>query len=166
MKIVTATAEMAQDIIDYVKVTSAETDNLVTTPEEFNITLEQEIDYLNKQKDIRLGNILVALDGNEIVGLSGLHGREGRVRIGHVVSLGITIKKSHWGQGIGYLMMMKHIEYAQNNEIYKINLEVRTDNQPAIHLYEKCGFEMEGTNRRSMFIDGEYVDTYYMGLVL
>jgi len=166
MNITKATPEMAQDIIDYVKLTSAETANLVTTPSEFNIPLDKEKEYIQSQIDSRLGNLLVALDEGEIVGLSGIHGRLGRVRISHIVSLGITVKKSHWGKGIGYDLMNHHIEYAKENEIKKINLEVRVDNKAAIKLYEKCGFLEEGINRRSMLIDGEFVDTVYMGLVL
>lgn len=166
MKIVNTTIEMAQDIIDYVKVASGETANLITTPEEFNITLEQEINHIQSMLDSRLNNQLVALDGDKIVGLCGLHGRQGRKRIAHVSSLGITILKSHWGQGIGYALMKEQERYAKENGITKINLEVRTDNQAAINLYKKCGYEIEGTNKRNMFIDGEYVDTFYMGLCI
>ena len=35
-------------------------------------------------------------------------------------------------------------------------------NAIAIALYEKFGFEVEGTHRRLAFRDGEYVDAYSM----
>jgi RimJ/RimL family protein N-acetyltransferase len=35
-------------------------------------------------------------------------------------------------------------------------------NERAIALYKKMGFEIEGTKKRSMRIDGQYVDEYYM----
>ena len=37
-----------------------------------------------------------------------------------------------------------------------------TDNEPAIKLYQKFGFKIEGTAVRYAFRDGEYVDTYFM----
>lgn len=166
MEIKVVTPEMAQDIIDYVKNASGETANLITTPEEFNMPVEQEERYLKSVLDSRLSNMLVMIEDGNIVGQCGLHGREGRKRIGHVSSLGITILKSHWNKGIGKKLIQAQIDYAKSNDITKINLEVRVDNEAAVHLYKKMGFEHEGINRRNMLIDGEYVDTYYMGLLL
>ena len=45
----------------------------------------------------------------------------------------------------------------------KVNLDVRIDNEKAIHLYEKFGFEKEGTIKKCLFIDGVYYDNYIMG---
>ncbi len=166
MRILTATIDMSENIIAYVKKVAGETQNLMMNPEEFSLTVEQEENYIKSQLDSRLGNILVAFDGDQVVGLCGMQGREGRKRIGHMASLGISVSKSHWGQGIGYKLMLGQIEYAKKNLITKINLEVRTDNPSAVKLYEKCGFLHEGINKRSMLLDGKYVDNYYMGLIL
>lgn len=166
MEIKNATVDMAQQIIDYVKLASGETANLLTTPEEFTVTLEQEQKHIQSMLEGRLNNQLVAMEGNQIVGLCGLHGRSGRKRVSHVASVGITVLKSHWGQGIGYALMKEQERYAKENGIAKINLEVRTDNQAAINLYLKCGYEKEGINKRSMLINGEYIDTFYMGLCI
>jgi RimJ/RimL family protein N-acetyltransferase len=41
-------------------------------------------------------------------------------------------------------------------------LEVYTDNEPAIQLYKKFGFTIEGTLAQFAFRDGQYVDSYTM----
>jgi len=41
-------------------------------------------------------------------------------------------------------------------------LTVYVDNEPAIRLYQKFGFEVEGTRRKDVFRDGQYVDSYAM----
>ncbi len=41
-----------------------------------------------------------------------------------------------------------------------------TYNTAGIALYKKMGFEIEGTKRNSLFIDGKYVDEYYMSKLL
>jgi RimJ/RimL family protein N-acetyltransferase len=37
-----------------------------------------------------------------------------------------------------------------------------THNARGIALYKKMGFEIEGTARHQLNVDGEYVDLYYM----
>lgn len=37
-----------------------------------------------------------------------------------------------------------------------------TQNEAGLPLYKKIGFETEGTKRHSLFIDGMFVDEYYM----
>ena len=44
----------------------------------------------------------------------------------------------------------------------RLDLRVYVDNAPAIALYEKFGFEKEGTHRRFVYRDGEYVDAHVM----
>jgi putative acetyltransferase len=41
-------------------------------------------------------------------------------------------------------------------------LEVYTDNAPALRLYRKFGFEIEGTKRRYALRDGVFVDAHVM----
>ena len=57
------------------------------------------------------------------------------------------------------------IKWARNSQIIKkINLQVRTSNKWAIHLYEVLGFKIEGKITRGFFIDEEFIDLYMMGL--
>jgi ribosomal protein S18 acetylase RimI-like enzyme len=62
---------------------------------------------------------------------------------------------------------MSHlVEYANDNGIEIINLEVRSDNAAAIHLYEKYGFNKTCTIPAFFKIDSEYVDFDVMSLDL
>ena len=47
----------------------------------------------------------------------------------------------------------------------RIELTVFTDNEAAIALYRKFGFEIEGTLRKYAFRDGEFVDAYAMARI-
>ena len=46
--------------------------------------------------------------------------------------------------------------------ILKLELEVYTDNEAALRLYEKFGFTIEGTLVRNTFRAGQYVDAHAM----
>ena len=43
-----------------------------------------------------------------------------------------------------------------------IELTVYVDNAPAVAVYQKLGFEIEGTGRKYALRNGEYVDAYFM----
>ena len=53
---------------------------------------------------------------------------------------------------------------AASQIIRKINLRVRPDNDRAIALYQRKGFQIEGTISREMLLDGKFFDHYFMGL--
>ena len=63
-------------------------------------------------------------------------------------------------------MMLTAIEWAQQNGVIKIQLQVRTDNERAIQLYNKLGFVVEGKIKQAIKINNTYFDDYIMGLQL
>ncbi|WP_339939001.1 GNAT family N-acetyltransferase [Undibacterium luofuense] len=106
--------------------------------------------------------VLVAVDGEVVVGSAGLHPEKKRRRL-HVAMLGITVAESHAGRGIGSLLMAELMRLAdQWMHLLRIELTVYTDNAAAIHLYRKFGFETEGCLRAYALRDGQYVDAYCM----
>ena len=50
--------------------------------------------------------------------------------------------------------------------LHKIRLSVHSNNEAAIKLYEKIGFQREGVDREGLFQDGKWLDVYYYGLLL
>ncbi|EDT82699.1 GnaT-family acetyltransferase [Clostridium botulinum NCTC 2916] len=69
--------------------------------------------------------------------------------------------------GIGKNLMKSGIEWAKENGIFRITLEVDINNYRAISLYLKFGFEIEGTLRNDkMLSDGSYTSGYAMALLL
>ena len=45
-------------------------------------------------------------------------------------------------------------------------LTVITHNINAVKLYEKAGFAKDGIKRKSLLVDSEFVDEFYMGMIL
>ncbi|OLA93111.1 MAG: hypothetical protein BHW63_02855, partial [Mycoplasma sp. CAG:611_25_7] len=52
----------------------------------------------------------------------------------------IFVKNEYRNRKIGTFMLKYLIDFARNNNIYNITLEVDENNIYAIKLYEKCGF--------------------------
>lgn len=70
------------------------------------------------------------------------------------------------GQGLGRRLITAALEKARQENFVRIELSVHADNSRAITLYEKTGFVTEGVLRRSVCIDGRYVDTISMAVML
>ena len=107
--------------------------------------------------------VAVTRDGR-VIGLMSLQVGQGRVA--HVGHIGMMVHPDFHNQGVGSALMETAINLADKwLNLTRLDLEVYTDNAAAIHLYKKCGFEVEGTLRRYAFRDGEYVDSYVMARV-
>lgn len=69
----------------------------------------------------------------------------------------IGVDPAYQGQGIGRRMLADLLEYAAGGTVF---LEVRTDNEPAIKMYESFGFVNVGLRRRYYRASG--ADAYTM----
>ena len=89
-----------------------------------------------------------------------------RPRRSHVADFGICVD-SHWkNRGVASALMREMIEMCDNwLRVDRIELTVFVDNAPAIKVYKKYGFEIEGTGKKYALRNGEYVDAYYMARV-
>ncbi len=109
---------------------------------------------------------LVACVGDEIVGSVGLeiyqHPRLRHMAVIHKVAIGTAWQ----GMGIGKQLIAAIIDFADNwLNIVRLELMVFADNTPAIALYEKYGFVLEGIHRAYAFRAGHYADVYTMARV-
>jgi RimJ/RimL family protein N-acetyltransferase len=161
-----AAAQDAEAVIEYVHAISGETDFLSFGPGEFDISLDQERDILQRYREADNQLYLIGLLNSQIVSALSFAGGH-RPRTQHTGEFGLSVRKACWGLGIGSLMLDALLDWARDTQIIaKVNLRVRTDNQRAIALYLRKGFALEGTIRKAIRIDGTYYDHHWMGLEL
>jgi len=118
---------------------------------------QETTDFLKNPRS----NIFLAEQDKMLVGYLQAIGRSAR-RIRHVVSINIAILQAYTGQGLGGKLFGAAEEWARQTGIKRMDLSVMLNNIPAQKLYQKLGFVKEGTKRGSMFVDGKYIDEYYM----
>jgi L-phenylalanine/L-methionine N-acetyltransferase len=110
------------------------------------------------QAEIHLG----AFHDGRLIASAGLH-PSAAVRRRHAWTLGITVCGPWQGRGVGDLLMTVLCRYADRwLAALRVELYVYADNAPAISLYRKHGFVVEGTHRAYSLRDGVYVDTLAM----
>lgn len=106
----------------------------------------------------------VALEAAEVVGWVDVSPLMGESRA-HIGALGIALVPSARHKGLGARLMQAAIDKSWAKGLSRIELSVRADNVNAKALYERFGFELEGTLRRGNLIDGQYHDVYVMSLL-
>ncbi len=109
---------------------------------------------------------MVALYNDKIVGHTQIYKFPHSRRKG-TSDLVIYLHQDFHNVGLGTAMLTKLIELAKKEGLHRIGLHVTADNKPAIHLYKKLGFKIEGVMKDSYFgEDGRYHDEFVMGLIL
>lgn len=77
--------------------------------------------------------------------------------------MGIALYQKFTGLGIGKIMVRELCDIAKDHGFEQMELEVVADNERAIGLYKKMGFEIYGTFPRNMkYPDGTYADAHWM----
>ena len=107
----------------------------------------------------------VAVDGSLIIGWADIFpGWADAVK--HCGSLGMGVLPARRGQGVGKGLLQACLAKARAKGITRVELEARADNERAIKLYERLGFQHEATKRQAMRFDGVYYDAVQMSLLL
>ena len=110
-------------------------------------------------------SLVAGVDG-EVVGNLDLETFPGSPRLKHTGRIGMAVRDEWQGNGVGTALLEAALDLADNwLALTRIELTVYTDNTAGIALYEKFGFEIEGTHRRYAFRNGLYADAYSMARI-
>ncbi|MCI1964901.1 MAG: GNAT family N-acetyltransferase [Oscillospiraceae bacterium] len=156
----------AEQLIAYMNLVGGESDFLTYGKDGCRISAEGERQFLRNQTKKSSSLFLVGFIGEELVCSANLAG-ESKKRIAHNCELGITVKKKYWGLGAASALLAELIRFAKENETLQvIHLDVYANNERAIHLYRKCGFQVAGRLKKYFQVGGQYYDDLVMDLYL
>ena len=159
------TIEDAEKFIELIQEVESSSKFMLMEAGERQTTVEQQrkqLVHIEKQEN---ATILVAEEDNRLVGyLMAIGGTVERKK--HAAYLVIGLIETHRGKGIGTKLFQTLSEWAAEKNISRLELTVVTENDAGVSLYKKCGFEVEGTKRHSLVIDGTFYDEYYMSRLL
>lgn len=135
-----------EQVLDVFNKTHAETDFLLSYPDEISLTAAQESEFLKEKTESKNEIEIVAEINGKIVGTAGIEAVGGKFKISHRADFGIAILKEYWGLGIGSALTKACIECAKAAGYSQLELNVVAENKAAAALYEKLGFKEYGRN--------------------
>lgn len=153
----------AREVLDLLKKTSEETDQLLRYPDEIHMTVEEERQFLENMASQPNTVMILAVVNDQIIANAGLTPVSECDKCRHRASFGIAMLKNYWGRGIGTQLMVALLESAQEMGYRQIELEVLSDNDRALSLYKKFEFKIYGTNEKAFYFrDGTYQASHLM----
>ena len=143
----------------------AESRFMMYEPGERPTTVEQQVEQIR----VILGSdnklMLVAEHEGQLVGyLGAIGGNFHRNR--HGVHIFVGILEAFTGQGLGRRLLEETERWARRQGLHRLELTVMRHNARGLALYQKMGFEIEGTKRDSLQVEGVYVDEICMAKLL
>lgn len=153
----------AENIIDYSRQLFASTDQVLTTPEEYDITPEGEKIWINNINKSPSSLLLVAEIDNKIAGML-FFIQNGKRKNSHTGEFGVSVHPKFQGIGVGRQLIITLLNWARKNaSIEKVYLSVFASNSRAIELYQDLGFIEEGRHIKAVKqLNGEYIDVLQM----
>ena len=130
-------ASDGQAALEVFNLTHEETDFLLSYPDESSMDAEQESEFLERKTASANEVEILALVGNQVVGMAGIDAVGACHKVSHRAEFGICLVKEYWGLGLGTALTKACVQCAK---------DVVADNVSAIHLYQKLGFVEYGRN--------------------
>jgi len=106
---------------------------------------------------------LVACLEQELVGQLDIRTFPNFPRRRHVGQIGMAVRDEFQRKGVGTALLQAGVDLADKwLNLLRLELEVYSDHEPAVRLYKRFGFTIEGTLVRYAYRAGQYVDVYTM----
>ena len=161
------TAADGAAVVENFNQTHAETDYLLSYPDENSFTAEQEGRFLERKAESANEAEIIALVDGRVVGTAGIDAVGTKFKVKHRAEFGISVSKEYWGLGLGRALMDACIECARQAGYTQLELTAVAENERALEMYRRAGFTEYGRNPRGFHsrISGDQ-ELVYMRLEL
>ena len=156
--------EDIQGVLDYLYISSGETDFILRYPEECTkYTAEGEKQLFDRMNAADNETMLVCIVEGKVAGNCQITWSNG-IKTRHRAHVAIALLKEYWNLGIGTRLFQELIRIAEENEnILQMELDFVEGNSRARALYEKMGFKITGVKPDAIRLkDGTLLNEYSM----
>ena len=128
--------------------THAETDYLLSYPDENSLDPEQEARFLKEKTESPNEIEIIALVDGKVAGTAGIEAVGHKHKVRHRAEFGISVLRAYWGLGLGKALTQACIQCARDAGYEQLELNVVAGNERALSMYQAMGFVEFGRNPR------------------
>ncbi len=128
--------------------THAETDYLLSYPDENSYDPEREARFLEEKTNSPDEVELVAIVDGKVAGTAGIEAVGKKYKVKHRAEFGISVLREYWGLGLGKALAKACIQCAKEAGYVQLELNAVAENERAVSLYRSLGFKEFGRNPR------------------
>jgi RimJ/RimL family protein N-acetyltransferase len=150
----------AEELVQLAQAVAAEPEGWLLTRGEWRPASEERR-YLKAIRRLDDAAVFVAETSVGLVGRLSI-ARDPHPASPHVADVGLLVAATHRGRGIGSALLDAAVAWSRRVGIEKLELHVFPHNAPALHLYERFGFEREGLRRGHYRRGEELLDAVLM----
>jgi RimJ/RimL family protein N-acetyltransferase len=143
-----ADASDGLSVYENFNLTHAETDYLLSYPDENSLDPEQEARFLKEKTESPNEIEIIALVNGKVAGTARIEAVGHKHKVKHRAEFGISILREYWGIGLGKALTKACIQCARDAGYVQLELNVVAGNERAISLYRDMGFVEFGRNPR------------------
>lgn len=155
---------VSEDDVDFLRETVNDPAVWPTIGARTPVTEKQEQEWYEEHASDDDGNVnfVVAVDG-DAAGSLGVHGVDD---VDGSAELGIFLAEDYWANGYGTEAGRLATDYAfDQHRRHRVVARVFEGNEASARVWEKLGYELEGTHRDEVFVDGKYRDVRYYSVL-
>ena len=116
------TEQDGQALLDIFNLTHAQTDYLLSYPDESTLTSEQEAQFLKEKTESENEIEMLAVIDGTVDGSAGVSCVGKKDKVKHRAEFGISVDKAYWGLGIGRALLEACIECARDAGFVQMEL--------------------------------------------
>ena len=135
-------------VLENFSLTHAETDYLLTYPDESTFDAEREACFLQRKAESANEIEIIAVADGRVVATAGVDAVGTRDKLRHRAEFGVSVLRAYWDLGLGRALTEACIQCAKEAGYEQLELTVVAENERAIALYRKAGFVEFGRNPR------------------
>jgi len=105
---------------------------------------------------------LVAIEGNDVNGWAVISPVSLRECYSGVAEVSVYVRASERGKGLGRLLLEELIACSERNQVWSLLSVIDEENEPSIHIHQRCGFRLIGYRERIARLNGKWRTTVMM----